>query len=587
MVAATSAEVFIIHDDGDILYADEMFRTLVGAAAGDELVGTAVTELVAERCRDPLRSQIERIEAGESPALGLSVTLQPFSGRSREVIAVSSPVDWEGTERVQTSFLTASDTESPGQAVRESALHEAPIGIAISDPSQSDNPLVYVNDGFLELTGYPREEVLGRNCRFLQGEKTRPEPVDRIRAAIDAQQPVTAELRNYRKDGSMFWNRVSIVPVSSDSGELSHFVGFQQDITDTKLYEYENTLFKKQAEVADQAMLITDRDGVIEYVNPAFERITGYSASDAIGQTPRILKSEAQDDAFYEHLWETITAGEIWEGELTNKTRSGQRYTVRQTIVPITDDRGEITHFAAIEDDITNQKLRNQTLAVLNRVLRHNLRTAINVIDAHAGLLEGDLSEAEFEGALAAIRKQTTAMKKIDDRAATIRTIWDREGPSHVWEIPAIRTVVDRLSEAYPHAKITLHIEITDSVSLPDAELFEIAFQEAVENAIVHAETETPTVEITVRRDDGSDEVIVSVADDGPGIPETEREIIETGRETPLTHGSGIGLWIMEWVTTSLGGRLELPETDSGATVAFQLPTVERQDATDDWSSIS
>jgi PAS domain S-box-containing protein len=233
MVAATSPELFIVHDGGEILYADEMFRTLIGAESGDGLIGTAVTELVTEQFREPLRSQIERIEAGESPALGLSVTLQPFTGRRREVIAVSSPIDWEGTTRVQTSFLTVADDELPGQTIRYSAMQEAPIGISISDPSQPDNPLIYVNDGFVKTTGYPRDEVLGRNCRFLQGEKTRPEPVDRIRAAIDAEEPVTAELRNYRKDGSMFWNRVSIVPVTSESGELSHFVGFQQDITDT------------------------------------------------------------------------------------------------------------------------------------------------------------------------------------------------------------------------------------------------------------------------------------------------------------------------------------------------------------------
>jgi PAS domain S-box-containing protein len=327
-------------------------------------------------------------------------------------------------------------------------------------------------------------------------------------------------------------------------------------------------------------MFITDHNGTIEYVNSTFERITGYTAAEAVGETPSILKSGAQDESFYTDLWETITAGEIWESELTNKTKGGQRYRVKLTIVPITDDRGEITHFAAIEDDITDKQLRNQTLDVLNRVLRHNLRTAINVIDAHAELLEEELPGAEAKTALTAIRRQTESMKKIDDRAATIRHIWDRKGPSHVWGVPAIRAVVDRLREEYPDANIGLQVEITESVSLPDADLFEIAFQEAVENAIVHAEAETPTVEITVSRGTGGDEVVVSVADDGPGIPESERAIIETKRETPLTHGSGIGLWIMEWVTTSLGGRLELQETDSGATVAFHLPTVEGGDGT-------
>lgn len=573
MSAVTSPETFIIHSDGAVVYADELFRTLIGAGAEESVVGTPVTELVTEGFRESLRSQIERIDSGEAAALGIAVTLKPLTGRPREVIAVSSPVEWNGTEQVQTSFLTLSDSDPAGHTIRESAMDEAPIGISISDPSRPDNPIIYVNDGFVRVTGYPRETILGQNCRFLQGADTREEPVAEIRAAIDDRRPVTVELRNYRKDGSMFWNRVSIVPISSETGELSHFVGFQQDITDAKLQEQEKTLFKKQAEVAEQAMFITDRKGRIEYVNAAFERITGYTASEAIGQTPSILKSGTQDDSFYEELWETITAGEIWESELTNQTKGGQLYQIEQTIVPITDDRGEITHFAAIEEDITDKQLRNQTLDVLNRVLRHNLRTAINVIDAHAELLEEGLQGSEYEAALRAIRRQTAAMQKIDDRTATIRTIWDREESSRVWEVAAIRTLVDRCRKQYPDADISLRVNLESSVLLPDADLFEVAVTEAIENAVVHADHPSPSVDISVDRD--GDQIAITIADDGPGIPEKERTVIADGKETPLAHGSGIGLWIIEWVTTSLGGELDIDVSEDGTELTFLLPTVD------------
>jgi PAS domain S-box-containing protein len=269
MGAVTSPETVTVHSDGAVVYADELCRTVIGAEGGESAVGTPVTELVTEQLREPLRAQIDRLNSGEAAALGLAVTLQPVTGCRREVIAVSSPVEWNGTEQIQTSFLTLSDEDPAGHTMWDAAMEEAPIGISISDPSQPDNPIIYVNDGFVELTGYPREEVLGRNCRFLQGEKTREGPVAEIRAAIDEGQPVTVDLRNYRKDGSMFWNRVSIVPVSTRSGEVSHFVGYQQDISDTKLQEREKTLFKKHADAAEQAMFITDRDGEIRYVNDA------------------------------------------------------------------------------------------------------------------------------------------------------------------------------------------------------------------------------------------------------------------------------------------------------------------------------
>ena len=116
-------------------------------------------------------------------------------------------------------------------AFADRTLDAAPIGIVVTDPSMEDNPIVYANEGFRRLTGYGDEEIIGRNCRFLQGEGTDPEPVSELRAAIEAAEPVTVELRNYRHDGSAFWNRVSITPLFDDDGDLTYFVGCQEDVT--------------------------------------------------------------------------------------------------------------------------------------------------------------------------------------------------------------------------------------------------------------------------------------------------------------------------------------------------------------------
>jgi len=219
-----------------------------------------------------------------------------------------------------------------------------------------------------------------------------------MREAITAEEPVTVELRNYRKDGSMFWNRVTIIPIWDDSGTATNYLGYQQNITNEKRYEQDLSLFKVQAEQSEKAVVITDSDGTIQYVNPTFERVNGYSPAEAIGRTPRILKSSQQDKEFYTELWETITDGDVWKSELVNKTKFGELYEAKQTITPVTDEKGDITHFVGMTEDITEDVLTRQTLGVLNRVMRHNLRNALNVIDGHAELLEdGELTPSLVE----------------------------------------------------------------------------------------------------------------------------------------------------------------------------------------------
>jgi PAS domain S-box-containing protein len=112
-------------------------------------------------------------------------------------------------------------------------------GITLSDPDQEDNPLVYANEAFELITGYDREEILGRNCRFLQGEDRDQEAIAQIRQAMQDQTSTTVTLRNYRKDGTLFYNRFTIRPLFDRDGRLIYYLGIQHDITDQMLAEEE------------------------------------------------------------------------------------------------------------------------------------------------------------------------------------------------------------------------------------------------------------------------------------------------------------------------------------------------------------
>ncbi len=137
-------------------------------------------------------------------------------------------------------------------ALLRQALDLTGTGFILTDPGLEDHPIVYVNQAFLELTGYTADEVLGRNCRFLQGRATEPEKVDELRRAIAEQRPTTVELRNHRKDGSVFSNELHISPVRDARGEVVRFVGVQVDVTAYR--EEQRRLVREQsARVAAQA----------------------------------------------------------------------------------------------------------------------------------------------------------------------------------------------------------------------------------------------------------------------------------------------------------------------------------------------
>lgn len=119
----------------------------------------------------------------------------------------------------------------------KAAIDRVGAGVVITDPEQEDNPMVYCNKGFQEMTGYEADEILGRNCRFLQGEETNTVDVERIRNGLNKQETVQVELKNYRKDGSMFWNELHIFSVHIEQMDQVYFVGVQKDVTQRKEQE--------------------------------------------------------------------------------------------------------------------------------------------------------------------------------------------------------------------------------------------------------------------------------------------------------------------------------------------------------------
>ena len=157
-----------------------------------------------------------------------------------------------------------------------------------------------------------------------------------------------------------------------------------RDVTERKAHRHELRRFRRAVEAAGHAIYVTDVEGTIEYANPAFEAVTGYEPAEAIGETPRILNSGEMPAAYFEDLWDTILAGEVWEESLINRRKDGALYHAHQTIAPIADRDGTITAFVAIQTDITErERLRERLKESKERyeALFKSIRDAILVAD--------------------------------------------------------------------------------------------------------------------------------------------------------------------------------------------------------------
>jgi sigma-B regulation protein RsbU (phosphoserine phosphatase) len=218
--------------------------------------------------------------------------------------------------------------------------------------------------GCLSVTGYSHDEYVNNPFLWYQMifEEDRA-AVTSLSNDIQAGKDIPSlEHRIRHKDGSIRWVINTIVPRYSEQGELVAYDGLISDITERKRAEESLRLQSAALEAAANAIVITDNEGRVIWVNPAFTAMTGYSSEEALNRDLSFLKSDQHDSLFYLDLWRTITAGEVWHGEMINRRKDGTIYHEEQTITPVTDDRGRIMHFVCIKQDVTERKLAEKAL---------------------------------------------------------------------------------------------------------------------------------------------------------------------------------------------------------------------------------
>ncbi|SNZ16898.1 PAS/PAC sensor hybrid histidine kinase [Natronoarchaeum philippinense] len=459
-------------------------------------------------------------------------------------------------------------------SVKGRAMDEAPVGIVLTDPSAADNPIIYANDKFVDLTGYEKSEAIGRNCRFLQGERTREEPVRKLREAVEAREPATVELRNYRADGTEFWNRVRIAPVFGNDGDVELFVGFQSDVTTRK--EREQQLRSSTArlealfENSPDMIAIHDADGTIRDANRRMCEELGYARSELVGKSvweldPTVDPDEAR--SFWNEL--PMQTPRRFNGELERKDDT--TFPVEIHLIRVDLD-GE-DRFVAMDRDISDQQKResrlveqNQRLDRFTSVVSHDLRNPLNVAKGRLELLREDCDSDQIEDL-------DVALSRMDNMIDDLLTLAQEGERAMEIETLDVTTVVEACWETVATGDATLDTDIDATVDA-DRDQLQQLFENLIRNAVEHSSASPDsehggdTVTVTVGEIDRG----FYVADDGPGIPEDERDdVFEAGYSTEA-GGTGFGLSIVEQVVDAHDWTITVTESDDGG-ARFEIRT--------------
>ncbi|MHB8535597.1 MAG: EAL domain-containing protein [Sulfuricaulis sp.] len=276
-----------------------------------------------------------------------------------------------------------------------------------------DNLLKYVNPALAAIFGYTVEEIAGK-----LGPADLTAPDDRAlvaenigKRAQGVVHDVRYSFRGLRKDGTLIDVEVHGARIEYDGRPA--IVGTLLDITERKQAEAEIRKLSSAVEKAADSIFITGVDGVIEYVNPAFETITGYRREEAVGKTPRIVKSGKHDPAFYRKLWDTLRRGEVYRDVFINRKKNGQLYYEEVTITPLTSERGVITHYISAGKDITE---RMQTQERLHHLAHHDVLTDMPNRVLFAERLKQALNRAQWhKRALAVLFLDMDRFKLVND----------------------------------------------------------------------------------------------------------------------------------------------------------------------------
>jgi PAS domain S-box-containing protein len=293
-----------------------------------------------------------------SHVINKGIVIRDTSGRAIRIIGAMQDITKRKQEELRLKLL-------------ESVITNTDDSILITEAEPFDEPgprIIYVNNAFTKMTGYTADEVIGKTPRILQGPKTDREELNKLSAAIRKWQPYEATLLNYKKNGEEFWLHISINPVADAAGWYTHWIAIERDVTQQKREEERLKLLESVITNTNDAVVIKEAKPSSElgrkivYVNESFTRMSGYTSDEIIGKTHKQLQGPNTNKEELVRFYKALDEWQPCEISIINYNKNGKEYWVNLSLNPVTNSKGEYTHWISIERDVTERKNQEKKL---------------------------------------------------------------------------------------------------------------------------------------------------------------------------------------------------------------------------------
>ncbi|MFB6164028.1 MAG: PAS domain S-box protein [Haloarculaceae archaeon] len=563
IVEAVDDLVFVIDDNGEFTFVNEAQDPVTGYDEA-ELVETdpsvnvppADVEKTESIIADLLRSEERTSATYEMEVVAADGERVPCETH------IALLTDDDGTYRGAAGIVRDVSDRKERQQRYSTVAEQATDGIYIA----RDGAFEFVNGRMASLLGASPAEIEGSPVlSFVAAD-------DRATLAAAADRP-SADRADDRFEVEFVTADGDRVPVEVRTTAVRYrgeaaTLGIVRDVSERRKRERELELYETMLNAVPDPVYALDEEARFLAVNETAERLTGREAASVLGEHVSTVMTD-DDLQRGAELVSRLVHDDRERGsyEMTVRTADGESVPVENHIGLLTDDDGRMEGSVGVLRDISDRVRRQQRLTVLNRALRHDLRNSMHVVLANAEVLEERADDPDAAEKLATIRRRAQSIASLSEKARVIeQTLADANGGPSTVDVAAL--VADEVDRFRSHdVDASFETALPEHAWVEGTDLLDVAVENLVENSLQHADG--PTVEVSVAVADGT--VSVRVADDGPGIPEKERRVVTQGTETPLDHASGLGLWLVAWITRDSGGRLVFEDDGPGSAVRLEF----------------